>query len=156
MGEDRKFVWPRLEAEVTQRLEAIRTGKVQPLTMDQVVLEQYATLEKIPDTGVVLRSYDQDQPLSHTAEWKAAYRTHTLSAIAELSEALEWTPWKPWRSKHAGGMSDDDVAECKLELVDTLCFLLNLWMLLGGDGNELAEAHRAKCLENQRRQKEGY
>jgi hypothetical protein len=87
--------------------------------------------------------------------WKRALRDNILAAHAELSETLEWAPWKPWRTS-APQMTESDVQNMKFEIVDTLCFMLNVWHLIGGTGEELALMHRAKSEENIRRQREGY
>ena len=79
------------------------------------------------------------------------FRNNILAAHAELSEALDWVSWKPWKAVEP--LSANAKQNAKLELVDTLCFLLNAWNLLGGNPEELSGMHRAKCEENIRRQK---
>ena len=78
------------------------------------------------------------------------FKNNVLAAHVELDEALAWLPWKPWKGQEP--ITPNQKQNAKLELVDTLCFLLNAWNALGGSPEELSGMHRAKCDENVRRQ----
>ena len=152
-GEDRKDVW----SKVRRRVEELRRQPLEHLA-DLVSVQREA--QAAIKSGVPVECMRPCTPSDATVrmqeeEWRARFRQHILAAHAELSEALEWTPWKPWKHYDLAATTDD-VQNAKMELVDTLCFLLNAWMELGGDSSELLSMHRAKCQENISRQKEGY
>lgn len=162
MAEDKKKVWPLVERAFEQRmLESIRGGS--SFSVNELMGNQLRALEVIRG-DVISRLYPLMQGsqssvsgISTAEEWKQAMRVNVLSLFAEASEILESTPWKPWRKAHVeGGMSMDEVQECKLEVVDAMCFMMNIWLLLGGTAAELGVLHEVKCDENIRRAKGTY
>lgn len=159
MGEDKKRVWDRIKNQYTCRLGECPDE----ITVRELLNKQFETVKGIPGNTVAetVRTLIMHPSLllevTATPEWKAEVRTQCLSLIAETTELLETTPWKPWRKAHTEGrMTEEQVQDAKLEVVDQLCFMLNLFMLLGGNGQELALLHQVKCEENLRRQKEAY
>lgn len=74
-----------------------------------------------------------------------------LAMLDESHEALNELGWKPWASsRHI------NLEEFKGELVDVLCFLVNLAMGVGLTANEFAALHEEKVGRNIKRQREGY
>lgn len=69
----------------------------------------------------------------------------------ELHELLGETSWKPWAKGDFINLT-----EAKGEAIDALHFLLNIFLLLGMDGDEVLEKYLAKRKKNQRRQEVGY
>jgi len=162
MGEDQKLVWPKLARRVDKLARStnpIFDGSLGRVFGRQVHFNK-ALKRSFKGASVADFAYlGSARVVRATAdpEWRALFRTHVLACVAELTEALEWTPWKPWRSRHKRKqMTAAEVRECKLEVVDALCFLLNLWALLGGNGLDLALYHAAKTQENHRRQRAKY
>lgn len=86
-----------------------------------------------------------------TAERVELVKQYILAAEDELHEVLNETSWKPW----ATGVKFNE-ENIKRELVDVLCFLVNLCLLAGMSPLDLAGRHAAKTKVNIARQETGY
>lgn len=71
--------------------------------------------------------------------------------------------WKPWKQEHAtkretliNDLSDKDQLEIKFEMIDILHFVLNMFMALGMDSDEIFKLYFLKNAENFARQDNGY
>jgi len=71
--------------------------------------------------------------------------------------------WKPWKSNYRKGyemkisdLSDDDLKELKMELVDIQHFLFNMMISVGMNAEELYNYYLSKNKENIDRQNRGY
>lgn len=78
-------------------------------------------------------------------------RWNVLALEDELHEALQEVGWKPWstsvhlnRTEYVG------------ELVDALHFLVNLFLVVGADAQEVYDRYVVKNRTNHRRQESGY
>lgn len=78
-----------------------------------------------------------------------------MACIAnEIEEIRDWLPWKEHKQ-----YSDDFVinhTEVQFEIIDILCYLLNMAMLWGMDPELLMTRYIQKNKENIDRQKRGY
>lgn len=154
MAEDRKEVWPLVRENFTRALGLERgVGSMSEMFQNQMMVLQQLKTTTAKDCLVASGS---SNPFNGPADWQGAFSTNILSAQAELMEALESTNWKPWKTSFGKPLTTEQLRELQCELVDVLCFILNLWALTGGTGVELFALHKAKCLENLRRQKVGY
>ena len=78
--------------------------------------------------------------------------------IDEIHEFLHQLPWKNWikySDPETRWGNEDWVAETKFELVDQLFFLLNQFILMGMDANEVYRMYMLKSYENFHRTKSG-
>ncbi|AAX63514.1 gp56 dCTPase [Aeromonas phage 31] len=71
--------------------------------------------------------------------------------------------WKPWRAEHGeyrdrlfSDLSAEDQLEAKFELIDQMHFVLNKFIAMGMDGNEIFKLYYLKNAENFDRQERGY
>ena len=71
--------------------------------------------------------------------------------------------WKPWKADHVKmqetyikDLSDKDQLEIKFEMIDILHFVLNMFMALGLDSEEIFKLYYLKNAENFARQDSGY
>ena len=71
--------------------------------------------------------------------------------------------WKPWKSDHVAkqetyikDMSAKDQLEIKFEMIDILHFMLNMFIALGMDSEEIFKLYFLKNAENFARQDNGY
>lgn len=71
--------------------------------------------------------------------------------------------WKPWKSDHVEkfstnirDLSEKDQLEIKFEMIDILHFVLNMFMALGLDAEEIFKLYFLKNAENFARQDNGY
>lgn len=71
--------------------------------------------------------------------------------------------WKPWKGEHAekrgtliSDLSDKDQLEIKFEMTDILHFVLNMFMALGMNSEEIFKLYYLKNAENFARQDNGY
>lgn len=71
--------------------------------------------------------------------------------------------WKPWKSNHKkaysmkiSDLSEGDLKELKMELVDIQHFLFNMMISVGMTAEELYNFYLSKNKENVARQKRGY
>lgn len=78
-------------------------------------------------------------------------RWNILALEDELHEAMQEVGWKPWASsKHINR------EEYVGELVDALHFLVNLFLVVGADAEEVLKRYEMKNEKNHRRQEVGY
>lgn len=80
-------------------------------------------------------------------------RTNALAAVAEVIETLDEAGWKPWKSK---GFGEIDRAAFAHEMSDVILFLLNMLLVAGVTGQELADALETTWAKNEQRQQTGY
>lgn len=71
--------------------------------------------------------------------------------------------WKPWKADHVAkqetyikDMSGKDQLEIKFEMIDILHFILNMFIALGMDAEEVFKLYFLKNAENFARQDNGY
>lgn len=71
--------------------------------------------------------------------------------------------WKPWKNDHVAkqdtyikDLSDKDQLEIKFEMIDILHFVLNMFISLGLDAEEIFKLYYLKNAENFARQDNGY
>ena len=101
-----------------------------------------------------IKSYGKD-PVALTGEERADFATwNSYALIDELSEAMQELKWKPWLTSTRGDWVDRDAFVG--ELVDALHFFMNLALLAGCTGEEMATRYFIKRGTNARRQAEGY
>ena len=98
--------------------------------------------------GAISLQWDSEQ-------FQKYFKEFALAANLEIGEAVEWTPWKSWKT-YPREIDGSAVQNCKFELVDCFMFLLNMWLMLGGDAKEFYQFCIAKQQENLRRQQDGY
>ncbi len=92
---------------------------------------------------------------SHTVQWEEALQGQALAIMMESAELMDWTNWKPW--KHGGQLNTEKLrAEMAIETIDILHFLVNMWILLGLNWDDVARIFAAKNAENHRRVRENY
>ena len=82
--------------------------------------------------------------------------------LMESAELLDWTPWKHWSRKSGNKMVGPEefgnpmhLKEMRLEIVDTMCFLMNCAMAVGMGPLMLHKIHAEKMQINRDRQKSG-
>lgn len=87
---------------------------------------------------------------------------NALAMMMESAELLDWTPWKHWSRKSGNKIvgpeefgSPMHLKEMRLEIVDTLCFLMNCSMAVGMGPAVLKRIHSEKMQVNRDRQASG-
>lgn len=75
-----------------------------------------------------------------------------LADIVESVELLNEVNWKPWKRTK----KPLDLEQARFEVVDKLCFLLEMAMALGMDAETLFQYHSRKVEINHERQTDGY
>jgi len=169
MAEERKKVWKKLENWYKEEVLCTdkniqKLGKLAAsgrLSLPEIVEVQREFQKRCKPIsaerdGMFSYAYPLNE-LGRTGDplWQEMMRVNVIATVAEMMELLETCPWKPWKT-YTKPMQKEEVMEARLEIVDALCFLMNCWMLLGGDGEDLAHLYLAKMKENHRRQEEGY
>ena len=100
-------------------------------------------------------SYPFDQSQVWTKEWYRALKEMTLGLMMECSEMMDWLPWKHWKLGE-----DLNVAEVRkevaIETIDILHFLINMWVMLGLNWDDVVALYEVKNAENRRRAEGGY
>ena len=88
-----------------------------------------------------------------------------LTSLGGMSngEKAACSVWKPWKSDFVAkqetyikDMSDKDQLEIKFEMIDILHFMLNMFIALGMDSEEIFKLYFLKNAENFARQDNGY
>jgi len=99
-----------------------------------------------------LESFGGVDPRNHDGDDRAWFITWNAYALEdEIHEATREVGWKPWASsRHLNRERYLD------ELADAFHFFMNLCLVAGITGEELAEAYYLKRRENVQRQIDGY
>ena len=92
-----------------------------------------------------------------------------FDALGGIHDGVQSGVWKPWKKRHEetksvftptpmvfNDLSDRDVIELKMELIDELHFLFNKMHAAGMTTEELFNYYFAKNKENRERQKNNY
>jgi len=87
----------------------------------------------------------------------------TFDALGGIDDGIGNAVWKPWKgdhkeapSKNFNDMSENDLKELKMELIDIQHFLFNMMLAVGMTPEELFNYYFSKNEENRNRQKRGY
>lgn len=123
--------------------------KLERLLQEQSDL-QYSMPTKHPHTLFA----ESQEAFARDADRTPAIDFITWNVLAledELHELLAETGWKPWaKSKHI------NLEAARGEAIDALHFLLNLFLVLGMDADDVLERYLAKRQKNQKRQEADY
>lgn len=91
-----------------------------------------------------------------------------MDALGGIHDGIGSAVWKPWKKQHEltkglhpepltfNDLSERDVIELKMELIDELHFLFNKMHAVGMTTEELFNFYFSKNKENRERQKRGY
>ena len=87
----------------------------------------------------------------------------TFDALGGINDGIGNAVWKPWKKDFKTitktkftDLSEGDVKELKMELIDIQHFLFNMMLAAGMTTDELYNFYFSKNEENRRRQSEGY
>lgn len=78
-------------------------------------------------------------------------KNQILALYDEVGEALREVPWKPWKVNQ-----EFNINKFKMELIDIFHFLINLFLLVNMDSEEVINLFKIKNEINRKRQKNGY
>lgn len=85
------------------------------------------------------------------------------TALGGMSNPKPNAVWKPWRAEYGEyqdrlfmDLSVEDQLEAKFELIDQMHFVLNKFIAMGMDGDEIFKLYYLKNAENFARQERGY
>lgn len=135
--------------------------------LDKMMLMQRHLQQKFPST---VNIGSKDQTLAEIAElaqrnWSAFTDEYCefLDAIGGINNGIGNGAWKYWKKDHAVAhkltlqdLSEEDLKELQMEVVDMLHFFMNFALLVGMTGSSLFNMYMAKNKENFDRQKRGY
>ena len=82
------------------------------------------------------------------ADCNEMLKTFVIALADEAFEMLHLLNWKPWKNK-----KELDIDALKEEAIDALHFLLQIFILLGMDAEEIIATYKRKLKENYNRQK---
>jgi NTP pyrophosphatase (non-canonical NTP hydrolase) len=135
------------------------------------------TLKDLIDLQKTIQSdvygYDFEQMRDKMSKLVDFWKWNQLAIQSELMEAFDAlggiqdgignAVWKPWKKKHQdvqdmklSDLSERDLKDLKMELIDIQHFLFNLMISVGMDAEEIFNYYVAKNQENIERQKRGY
>jgi len=83
------------------------------------------------------------------ADCNEMLKTFVIALADESFEMLHLLNWKPWKNE-----KELDINALKEEAIDALHFLLQIFILLGMDADEVLKCYKEKLEENYRRQRE--
>jgi len=83
------------------------------------------------------------------ADCNEMLKTFVIALADESFEMLHLLNWKPWKNE-----KELDIDALKEEAIDALHFLLQIFILLGMDADEVLKCYKEKLEENYRRQRE--
>lgn len=86
-----------------------------------------------------------------------------IDALGGIKDGIGSASWKNWKKDFdktktmtVKDLSEEDMKELKMEVVDMLHFFMNYWISIGGDAKELYNMYFSKHKENIDRQDRGY
>lgn len=86
-----------------------------------------------------------------------------FDALGGIKDGIGNAVWKPWKTANVkakfmtiNDLSENDLKELKMEIVDMFHFFMNFGIVIGMTGSELYNMYIAKNKENWDRQKRGY
>ena len=82
------------------------------------------------------------------ADCNEMLKTFVIALADEAFEMLHLLNWKPWKNE-----KELDIDALEEEAIDALHFLLQIFILLGMDAEEIIETYKRKLKENYKRQK---
>jgi NTP pyrophosphatase (non-canonical NTP hydrolase) len=134
-------------------------------------LKDLVDLQKNIQTEVY--GYDFDEMQKRMSGILEFWKWNHLAIQSELMEAFDALGgiqdgigngvWKPWKKSHSkikdialSDLSERDLKDLKMELIDIQHFLFNLMISVGMDAEEIFNYYVAKNKENIDRQHRGY
>mgnify|MGYP003966011757 CR=1 FL=1 len=82
---------------------------------------------------------------------------HALgSEVSEFRDELPWKHWKNYKEEDKWYNNEDTKTAAGFELIDILTFLMESFILLGYDAEDIKALYLTKWLENNHRQDVGY
>lgn len=124
-------------------------------TLQELLDAQSALQVKMPTTHPSdLFAFMRDAPAYNTepAALVTEFLEWNIVALTdELHELLGETGWKPWATKRFVNLE-----AARGESIDALHFLMNIFLVLGMDAEEVRQRYHAKHAKNAARQEAGY
>lgn len=78
------------------------------------------------------------------------------SEVSELRDGLPWKHWKNYKEQEMWYNDEDKKAYLGFEAIDILHFLMETFILLGYDAEDILKLYMVKNVENFKRQDVGY
>ena len=145
----------------------LKVGNKTSIDLDRMFLMQKCLQQKFPETGKV---GEPTMTLTEIAT-QAQRNLHCfldeameyMDAIGGINDGAANGAWKYWKKDHKkaskqtlADLSDNDLRELQMEVVDMFHFFMNFALLVGMSGSDLYNMYEAKNAENFDRQKRGY
>ncbi len=134
-------------------------------------LKDLIDLQKTIQTDVYGYNFEEMQEKMSTVVefWKWNYIAiqselmEAFDALGGIQDGIGNGVWKPWKKSHKtihstklSDLSERDLKDLKMELIDIQHFLFNLMISVGMDAEEIFNYYVAKNKENIDRQQKGY
>lgn len=97
--------------------------------------------------GELFEFYKSKREWYRKADLNEFLKTFTIALADESFEMLRLLNWKPWKNE-----KELDIDALKEEAIDALHFLLQIFILLGMDADEVKETYKKKLKLNYDRQ----
>ena len=146
MAEKRKIKSHKKEGKVSKTLirKAVRNVLRKKEKNKKDKLEELIDLQKN-----LFSFYKSKRKWYREANCNDMLKTFVIALADESFEMLHLLNWKPWKNE-----KELDIDALKEEAIDALHFLLQIFILLGMDADEVLKCYKEKLEENYRRQRE--
>ena len=145
----------------------LEVGNHTSIDLDKLMLMQKLLQSEFPSTSDI---GDKDTKLVDVAamaqrNWHAFTDEYCefMDAIGGINDGIKNAAWKYWKADHQlaqtltlGDLSERDLKELQMEVVDMLHFFMNFALMVGMSGSDLFNMYVAKNKENFDRQERGY
>lgn len=148
----RKFLHDRLACGV-ETFEINKPGLAALSALFDRQLRAQLNVHKL-SKDVVCHPPKKGKPVAWDSEWMKHMTMWLDAMIDEIQEVRGWLNWKSW--KKPCEISESDVVNARLELIDLFHFWVNAYLMLGGSPESMIAEYHAKRNENDDRQKKGY
>ena len=145
----------------------LEVGNHTSIDLDRMMLMQKSLQQLFPSTANI---GDSDVTLAEIAamaqrNWHAFTDEYCefMDAIGGINDGIKNGAWKYWKADHQlaqtltlKDLSDADLKELHMEVVDMLHFFMNFALMVGMSGSDLFNMYMSKHQENEDRQKRNY
>ena len=156
-----------LEKRQQNKCSDLNVGSHISQDLDKLMLMQKLLQQEFPSTSEI---GSDDTTLAEVAamaqrNWHAFTDEYCefMDAIGGINDGIGNGAWKYWKADHKkaqeltlGDLSEEDLKELQMEVVDMLHFFMNFALMVGMSGSDLFNLYVAKNKENFDRQDRGY
>ena len=137
-------------------LDTIKIRRTDTEAMQHLLHSQYLLMRRLEEERPMGLTIFREKPNKVSDSFRIKWLLEMLNCFHnELEEIREQLPWKHWKGYPDYNLKET-LPEIKYEFIDLLHFLLESFIILGMDGEEVLKLYHSKNQQNHDRQDKGY